>query len=151
MYREDRAPWLCSESSLDTWNRSFNEPGSPRVERWCPVGSPGQLAVQSWHGTDSHPTAAPLRWTCPVITAINAFKKSRLSKKFASFQPGWTSRLLYGRSVAFFICQKTHPMKVASLKQYHLCFSKRTSVRPPASVNQFNSTLAQADDRPLLA
>ena len=54
--------------------------------------------------------------------------KRRVYPKFAFFQSGLASRLP-DKYQSRFHCQKTHPMKVASLKQYHLCFSKRSGVQ----------------------
>ena len=96
------------------------------------------------------PSVPQDNWQCTHDMARIRTQQARLSEvRVLPIRPSIASAQWNISRVFHF--QKAHPMKVASVKQYHLCSSKRTGVQSLLLQISFNSTLAQADDRPLLA
>jgi len=118
MRRDPVASYLSTRGAVHLMNRAVRAPN-----REIPPVPQASWRRNHDMAQNSRPKSAPLRWTCPVSISMKALGRSRLSKKFASFQSGGISRLPYERSVAFLSPKRRTPWKS------RLCFSKGTCVQ----------------------
>ena len=146
MRRDSAASHHSTRGVVQLMNRKIRAPKGeilpvPQAS-WRRNHDTAQIRTQGMHLFDGQ---------CPVSISINAFGRSRLSTKSAPNPAGPTLRLPHKRSGAFPLPKdapyRNHVFKAVPSQ----LFEKEPAFGLLLLQNQFNSTLTQADDQPLLA